>query len=253
VYTRLYVQDRRWVGRAETDDFRNWGPVEPLLWPSLDGPLSDDIYLNGRTAYPGIPGTHLMMPMIYHRATQRSEARLYSSADGICWSEVPGGPVIEPGPAGSWDSEFVAAGKDLVPFGADRVAVPYHGTRFPHKYPRWPEVRSAMHRWGWAWWPRERLCAVVADGEGEFWTPTMLPAGRRLRVNVRTATAGSVRVGIANVEGRGVDDCAPNVGDGLSMPVHWNGGADVGVAKEEPVSLHIRMSAAELFAVEWVE
>lgn len=253
MYTRLYIQDRRWVGRAEAEDFRHWGPVQPLLWPSLDGPLSDDIYLNARAEYPGVPGTHLMLPMVYHRATQRSEVRMYSSADGICWSEVPGGAVIEPGPAGSWDSAFVYAGNDLVPLGDDRVAVPYHGTRFPHKYPRWPQVRAAMQRWGWAWWPKQRLCAVVADGDGEFWTPGMLPAGRRLRVNVRTARAGFVRLGVVGAGGRSVDDCTPIVGNEMEKPVHWHGEDDIGAAVGQPVVLHIKMRAAELFAIEWVE
>jgi len=253
MYTRLYVQDRRWVARAEAEDFRSWGPVQPLLWPGLDGALSDDIYLNARTEYPGLPDTHLMLPMLYHRLTQTSEVRLLSGVDGICWSEVPGGPVLEPGEPGSWDSEFIYAGKDLVPFGADRVAVPCHGTCFPHKYPRWPDVRRANQRWGWTWWPRERLSAVVADGEGEFWTPAALPPGRRLRLNVRTPRAGAVRVGIAGVPGRSVEDCDPIVGDGLSMPVHWGGEEDIGARRDQPISLHFRLTAAELFAVEWLD
>lgn len=253
MYTRLYIQDRRWVGRAEAEDFRHWGPVQPILWPSLAGPLSDDIYMNARSGYPGVPGTHLMLPMVYHRATQRSEVRMYSSGDGICWSEVPGGPVLEPGAPGTWDAEFVYAGKDLVPFGAGLVGVPYHGTRFPHKYPRWWIVRESMPWWGWAWWQRERLSAVVADGDGEFWTPAMLPAGRRLRVNVRTARAGFVRLGVVGVGARSVDDCTPIVGNQMEMPVDWDGGDDIGAAVGQPVVLHIKMRAAELFAIEWVE
>jgi len=250
MYTRLYPQDRRWIGRAEAEDFRRWGPVQPLIWPSLEGPLSDDIYTNGRSAYPGEPGYHLMFPMIYHRFTQTSEVRLFSSADGICWSEAPGGPVMAPGEPGEWDSEFIFAGKDLVPWGADRIAVPYYGTCFPHKYPRWPEVLAA-NRSGWAWWPKGRLCAVTADDEGEFFTFPIEPAGRELRINMRTGDAGEVRVGIVGIGGRDVADCDPLAGDHLAAPVHWRGRTDIGAPDGQPVTLHFRLRAAEVFGFEW--
>ena len=220
MYTRLHWQERRWIGRAEAEDFRHWSPVEPLIWPSLDGPLSDDIYTNGRTEYPGQPGCHLMFPMVYHRYTQTSEVRLFSSADGICWNQVPGSPILSPGAPGDWDSEFIHAGKDLVPLGNEKVGVPYAGTSFPHKYPRWESVLRAGRR-AWAWWPKGRICAVVADEEGEFFTFPMRPAGRQLRLNVRTRRAGEVRVGLVNVPGRSAADCDPVFGDGLTVPVHW--------------------------------
>ena len=251
MYTRLYWQNRRWIGRVEAEDFRRWGPVQPLIWPTLDGPLSDDIYTNGRTEYPGLPGTHLMFPMIYHRYDQTSDVRLFSSADGICWNEVPGGTVLSPGAPGEWDAEFISAGKDLVPLGRDRIGIPYNGTAFPHKYPRWPEVLDSM-RWAWAWWPKGRLSAVVADEEGEVSTFPLVPAGRELRLNVRTRRAGSVRVGLVGVPGRSARDCDPLCGDDLAMPVHWKGESDIGTKEGEPVALRFRLHAAELFGFEWV-
>ncbi len=250
MYTRMMRDERRWVGRAEADDFRQWGPVEPVLWPRLDDPPDYDIYLNGRSEYPGLPRTHLMFPLVWHRGTERSEIRLYSSADGIAFSEVPGGAVIAPGEVGAWDSEFIGGGKDLVPFGADRIAIPYTGTSYPHKYPRWPAVWAAW-RMGWAWWPRDRLCALVADHEGEFCTMPVVPAGRQLRLNFRTPRAGEVRVGIVGVEGRGIEACDPLQGDSMGQTVTWRGEADTRVPNGEPVSLYIKLRCAELFALEW--
>ena len=72
LYTRMYLQGRRWVGRTETADFRRWPPVEPLLWPRLDESPSNDIYTNARTSYPGEPSIHLMFPMFYERWNQIS-------------------------------------------------------------------------------------------------------------------------------------------------------------------------------------
>ena len=250
MYTRLYPYERRTIGRAESEYFHNWGPVTPLICPSLHGSLSDDIYTNGRTEYPGIPDYHLMFPMVYHRWTQTSEVRLYASADGICWNEVPGGPVIAPGEPGEWDSEYIVAGKDLVPLGNDRIGIPYAGTSFPHKYPRWQNVLGTG-RSTWVWWPKGRLCAVVADEEGEFATFPVTPAGRELRLNVRTRRAGEVRIGLVGIPDRSIEDCDPICGDDLAMPVHWKGQTDIGSKEGEKVTLHFKLRAAEIFGFEW--
>lgn len=250
MYTRLYWQQRRWVGRVEAEDFRRWGPVEPLLWPRLDGPPHDDIYTNARTEYPGLPQYHLMFPMIYHRFTQTSEVRLYSSADGICWNEIPGGAVLSPGAPGDWDSEFIWVSKDLVPLADDRVGILYRGTAYPHKYPRWKGVLGAG-RAAWAWWPKGRLCAVVADEEGEFFTFPLIVAGRNLRLNVRTGRGGEARVGLAGVPNRSTADCDPLIGDSLSTLVRWKGEPEVGVKEGDKVILHFKLRAAKLFGFEW--
>jgi len=251
LYTRMFREDRRWIGRAESDDFRHWGPIEPIIWPRLDDPPDYDLYLNGRTEYPGLSDVHLMFPMLYHRFTERSEIRLHSSADGLAWNELPGGPVIAPGPPGAWDSEFLGSGKDLVPFGAGRVAVPYSGTPYPHKYPRWPSVFAAWQQ-GWAWWPEGRLCGLVADRVGEFWTAPMVPAGRELRLNLKTHRAGLVQEEVVKAEGRTLADCDPLKGDNLAAPVSWRGETDLGVPPGQPVQLHFRLQAAELYGLEWV-
>ncbi|OGG43754.1 MAG: hypothetical protein A3F84_13315 [Candidatus Handelsmanbacteria bacterium RIFCSPLOWO2_12_FULL_64_10] len=250
LYTRMYRQDRRWIGRAESDDFLNWGPIEPMIWPGLDDPLDHDVYLNGYTTYPGSPEYRLMFPMFYHRATERSDVRLYSSEDGIVWNRVPGGPALTPGETGSWDSEFIAGGKDLIPLGEGRIAIPYIGTPYPHKYPRWPEVFEAW-RMGWAWWPEGRLCAVRADDEGEFWTFPLVPSGRSLRLNFRTPRGGEVRVGLEGVAGRSADDCDPMHGDQPAQTISWRGQTDIGMAEGQAVVLHFKMRCAEVFGVEW--
>jgi len=250
MYTRMFRDGRRWIGRAEADSFTNWGPVEPVVWPRLDDPPDYDFYLNGYTRYPGLPEMQLMFPMVWHRYTERGEVRLYSSADGIAWNQVPGNPLIEPGEPGAWDSEFICSGKDLVPFGEGRIATPYSGTMYPHKYPRWPQVWEAW-KLAWAWWPRDRICALKADREGAFHTVPMIPAGRVLRLNCRTPMAGEIRVGINGVEGRSTADCDPIVGDHTGAVARWHGETDPRVPDAKPVALQFKLRAAELFALEW--
>jgi hypothetical protein len=159
--------------------------------------------------------------------------------------------VLTPGVPGAWDSEFIAGGRDLVPFGPGRVAIPYIGTPYPHKYPRWPAVFDAW-RMGWAWWPRDRLCAVRTDGEGSFWTFPVVPKGRGLKLNLRVPRGGEVRVGIEGTAGRTVEDCDPMHGDCPDRTVTWRGRSDIGAAEGQAVVLRIRMRVAELFAMEWV-
>ncbi len=117
LYTRLYHEERRSVGRAESDDFHHWGPVVPVIRPNLHWEPTVDVYTSGRTEYPGLPQYHLMFPMIYHRLTQRTESSLYSSTDGIYFDQVPGDPVIMPGDNSSWDSEMCSVLRPLVPLG----------------------------------------------------------------------------------------------------------------------------------------
>jgi len=79
------------------------------------------------------------------------------------------------------------------------------------------------------------------------------PAGKSLRVNVRTPLGGFVRVGVEGKSGRSIDDCAPIVGDHTSQPVSWKGQTDIGnVGDDEFITLRVRMRCAELFAIEWV-
>lgn len=250
LYTRLFRQDRRWIGRAESEDFWHWGPIEPVVQPDLADRPDRDIYLNGYTTVPGLPRQHLMLTTHYHRLTERSHIRLRSSDDNVAWAEVPGGPIVEGGEPGEWDSEFIGSGKDLLPWGADHFAAPYSATAYPHKYPRWPGVFAAWQQ-GWLVWERDRLSALVADAVGEIWTIPRLPGKRRLTVNARVPMGGEVRVGIVGCEGRGAADCTPITGDSLTHPVTWSADPTIPVAPDTPVVLHVALRAAELFAINW--
>jgi hypothetical protein len=250
MFTRLYWENRRLVGRAEAEDFRHWSHVEPLIWPDLDPPYSQDIYTNGYTTYPGLPDYHLMFPMVYQRWNQTSDIFLYSSIDTLRWDRVPGGPIIARGAIGGNDIQYLGGVTKLVPLGAEKVALWFGGNIFPHKYPRWAEV-SAGGRGALAWWPKGRLCAVQADEEGEFWTPSIQPAGRALRLNARTDLAGEVRVEICGAAGRSLAECSPVIGDGLALPVHWQGQTDSGAPAGQAVSLHFHLRSAKLFGFAW--
>jgi len=248
LYTRWFRHGRRWVGRAESQDFLRWGPIEPVLWPNMDATLDHDIYLNAYSRYPELPQYHLMFAMHYYRSTERSDVHLYSSDDGIAWQHIPGSPVLTPGVSGAWDSEFVAGGKDLLQLTPDRMGIPYIGTSYPHKYPRWPEVFAAW-KTGWAWWPTDRLCSVRADEDGRFRTLPLKRRGSRVLLNYRTRRAGSVRIGVVGVEGRTTERCIPLHGDETDRVVTWHGGSTITGSEGTPVILDVELRAAELFSI----
>jgi hypothetical protein len=248
IYTRLYSVQRRMVAVCEAEDFRRWGPVRPLIWPGLEEPLSTDVYTNARTHHPGMPEVKLMFPMFYHRFDQTSEVRLYTSIDGLDWSQVPGGPVLSRKSFTDSSVEFPVVHKPLLRLPNDRVGVRYTAARYPHKYPRWAEgLEPGLS--GWAWWEKGRLVALTADEEGEFTTFAIPVMGRELRINARTPRGGMIKVGF---RGRTIEDCEPIVGDDLAHPVRWKGNADVGLRQGESVAITFRLRRAELFGFEWV-
>ncbi len=255
VYTRLYWMSRRMIARAESDDFRHWTPVEPVVQPPLDDPLNSDLYLNARTTYPGEPSYHLMFPLLYERFTQTSVVHLYSSIDGIRWQRVPGGPVLSPSTPDKPDGAFIGMGRHLVPLGKDRVGIRCWGTGYPHKFPRWKAL-PPLGEQAWATWPRGRLSALVADEVGQFSTFPASLSGQALRLNVRVKRAGEVKVGVVVEDkpdaGRPVAECDPIIGDHLDYTVTWKGSSDVNAKPGSKVRLFFKLRAAELFGIEWV-
>ena len=250
LYTRWFRHGRRWVGRAESEDFYTWDSIQPLLWPDAAEPLDRDIYLNAYCRYPTAPGQHLMFPMFYHRSTERSDVRLSSSDDGIVWVGVPGDPVLKPGPPGAWDSEFIAGGKDLVELAPGKLAIPYIATAYPHKYPRWPEVFDAW-RMGWASWPADRLASVRADEQGWFRTLPLTPHGSQLKVNCRARHAGELRIGIAGDPDRSTEKCNPIRGNIENQRVSWGEVSVLGPRARSDIVLEVRLRGAELFSISW--
>jgi hypothetical protein len=250
LYTRMYITQRRIIAIAESYDFRHWEPVRPLVWPGLNEPFYMDIYTNGATTYPGMPEVHLMFPMFYNRLDQSGEVRMYSSIDGLCWSEIPGGPVIDSEIVGQ-GMQWIGAGNPLIQL-KDKIALTYFAYAYPHKYPRWQSVLAASTN-GYCWWDKGRLAAVTADEQGEFCTFPIAAMGKGIKINARTKQAGSIRVGVVDRAGRSIAQCDPFTGDSFDHRVTWKGDPATGVTPGEDVALRFFLRKAELFGFEWVD
>ncbi len=246
-YMRMWVMNRRSIGRSESRDFRRFPLPETLVWPGPDVGPSDLWYSSGKTRYPGAPDHHLMFAWRWNVATDRFHVHVLASPEGVIWTRPLSSEVLSPGPDGSWDAGGVVAGCGMVEIGRE-VAVPIVGFHIPHKHTRC----VPLGRIAWAKWPKDRIIGLVAPEQGKFRTMLLRVKARGLRVNIRTAEAGEARFGISDeagsfLEGRSPEDCDPLSGDFYDREVTWRG--DPAIDHEGPIAVHVRMSHAELFCM----
>ncbi|MCL5998557.1 MAG: hypothetical protein M1546_21250 [Chloroflexi bacterium] len=253
-----WMMGRRSIGRAETEDFRNFPLSEVILEPGPDilGPC-DTLYTNGHGFIPGAPDQHVFFPTIWHQDNDTTSVAILSSSDGKRLHWLPGNPVLDTAPFERWDGGCIFAKDNLLELPNGDWGLPYAGYNFPHKYPRQGPLKVGM---GLMTWRHGRLVAVEAQELGQFTTYAIIPAGRRLRINALSLRTGSVLVELADlnrktIPGRSFADCVPIIGDQFRAPVTWAGvdGSvdDLGVAEGTPVCLRFRLDQAKLFSVDF--
>ncbi|HGJ64427.1 TPA: hypothetical protein ENS27_03430 [bacterium] len=261
-YTRVnWMFGRRAIGRSESDTFDYLPQPEMVVWSDLDRLPSDDLYTNAKCLYPDTIDHHFLFPTVYHRSEDNCSLDMMSSFDGIHWFKYPGGSILDGDPE-TFDDGCLFTSSGLVPLGNDKVGVPYSGSTFPHKYPRWSN-RDERGRSRYAIWKKGRLACVEATGDGFFATPIIKFKGRQLKLNLKTAFIGEVRVevvGISNwvhkkkkeelITGHSFDDCDPISGDHLSHIVTWKGNPDLGHAENQAIYLRFKLRCAKLYAFE---
>jgi hypothetical protein len=241
---------RRAIGRAESDNFREFPLSEMILQAGADMAPTDTYYTNCKTTIPGAPDHHLLFPAVYHQADDTTSIEIFSSNDSKMWSKLPGSPVLTTNTVGQWDGGCVFTFPSLVELPDGSWALPYTGYRYPHKYPR--------GAWGYdvglAVWPKGRLIALEAPESGEFATVAFIPPGKKLLVNALTDRVGHILIEACDVQGlpgRKFDDARPVIGDQHRSPVTWKGGDDLGIKDNEAVTLRFRMSKSKLFGIDF--
>ncbi len=253
---------RRSIGRSVSPDFRHFSKPEIVATTGADMPPSHVFYTNGKTTLPGCPDNHVMFPWIWELENDGGSTWLLSSMDGWTWSRVPGGPVIGPGKWGEPDGAFVLASGELLEYPGDKWAIGYSGSPIPHKYPGrdlsqrkglFPGVAGVA---GLATWPKGRLVALQADGEGEFATVCVVLRGDRLRVNADVAPTGFLKLAVrqwgegGDIAGRSFAESDRIIGNSLAAPLTWNGAETIG-HQGKAVSIRVQMKQAKLFGFEF--
>ena len=92
---------------------------------------------------------------------------------------------------------------------------------------------------------------------GTLLTKPLTFAGQKLKLNVSTSAAGSIRVAIQTVDGNaiegfGLDDCDEIYGDFLEREVTWSGKTDVRATSGKPVRLLFEIKDADLYLFQFM-
>jgi hypothetical protein len=254
---------RRSIGRTLSDDFRHFSRPELVITPGADVAPCAVWYTNGKTTLPDAPDNHVMFPWLWETDKDGGDVHLFSSADSLSWSRVPGGPVVESGAPGEPDGGHVTCGINLLEYPDGSWAIPYSGSPIPHKYPGrdfakrtglFPGLHGVS---GLARWPKGRLTALECPDDGEFATVGVCPPGDRIRLNATVRPSGYIKVAVkivygGDVTGRSFDECDRFAGDKPDFPVTWRGEADL-KHEGKPVILRFRLRHAKLFGIEFLK
>jgi hypothetical protein len=250
-YPRTWYYGRRAVGRVTSPDFRHFGGLQQVLWPDPGMAPDETWYTPGYTTPPDAPDYRLLFASLWGQWDDAFTPVLHSSADGILWQRVPGGPTVPHGPPGSWYA-CGAPITTLVPLPGDRMGCLAAGWHVPHKFPR---ALPGFGQLGWVSWQRDRLAGLRADTVGQCSLFALHAPGRRLLLNYHAEPTGSVAVALRAEGATGPErtfaTCDVLTGDATAREVTWQGQADLGVAPGTPIRLSLRLQRATVYSLRW--
>ncbi len=247
-------QGGRAISRAETDDFHSWPHPHPVLVPGPEDDVSEDIYSNCYTTYPGNANRRLLFPAMYHQDTDQVDVRLALSNEGRAFSWVSHDPIIELGAPGEFDSKQIYSSPNLIRLADGRLALSYLGYANTHNeaiFPGFYQKFPTPGKIAWALWEEGRLAGIEAAATGEFYVQSFRPEGDQIEINARAAAGGQVVVEIIQnglpVAGFSLNECIPLQGDNLWTPLRWKGKTDLSELRGKKIQLHVLLKQAKIF------
>lgn len=240
-------------------------------------PENVQLYTSAVVRYPFAPDVYLAFPAAYMlfsgpdwrgRALNTNdgtfEVQMATSCDGITWNRWRQ-PYVAPGFCDGVDLRLVSMGQGLVRRG--RWLHQYF-VGWPHTHGRpvvWDRDLADREEWlkrdlGGIYCATQRLDGFVsmdaAYTGGTLTTRPLLFEGDRLRLNIRAAGSGCVRVGLLGEDGKPISgfapsDCEAINADAVDHEVRWNRGPDVGEFSGKPVMLQFVMRNAKLYAIQF--
>ena len=240
----------RWIRRAESDDFVNWGPLQ--LIETGDETL-EHLYTNSCVPYERSEGLYLMFPSRLVNARTPtldwpypgvSDAVLMSSRDNKCFDRTFKEAWVRPGPdPDNWHERSVYIMRGILDTGPNAFSL-YMSDHW--RLPSNSIRRLSLRKDGFA------SLQAGYDG-GEAVTRPLVFAGNELRLNLSTSAAGSVRVEVQGEDGQplpglALADCEEIYHDEIDRPVRWNSDVDLSALADRPVRLRFALCDADLYA-----
>jgi len=223
-----------------------------VLAADADDPPGAQIYNMNALKYAPAEDAYLAFPAVwYSQGSDRLEAQLAVSRDGISWQRPWREPVIPCGLADTQSAGQIYPARELIA-RSDELWLYYSALPSRHLTGRSPAPYAGLT--GRAIWQRDRFAAVRAGtGGGSFATPPLVFEGKRLRLNANASASGEVRVGVRRASGNwapgfGLEECDSVYGNGLEHEVSWKGGADIGGLAGQPVRFHLALRNASVYA-----
>jgi hypothetical protein len=263
LYGRVGGRGGRAIGRSTSDRFDRFTPLTEscVLQVEANDPPEADLYNPACQQYPGASGLYLMFPSLFRHREDTLEVRLAVSRDGARWTwPEREKPFIPLGSTGDFDSGSVyMANGACVPTG-DEFSFYFSGSPLKHAEVELPQLKQAKNQRviTRAVAPKDRLVSVSAAAvDASIETRLLQFTGNRLVVNATARTAGRVRVGLLDAEGkpiasRSAADCQALTEDKISWTVSWSDGQDVAPWSGKPVRLRIEFRDADIFGFQFV-
>jgi hypothetical protein len=273
--TRHGVVGIRDIRVATSKDFRTWSEPQILRFPGMP---DEALYTNQVEPYYRAPDLFVGFPTRYvdrvfsptamaalpdpeHRqrrmkfspryGTTVTDGQFMTSRDGVTfhrWDET----FLRPGPERSnnwvYGDGYQSLGLIETPAEDPTSA---------------PELSFYADEGHWKEGETLRRYTIRIDGfvslharqrPGEFVTPTLVFAGRRLSFNFATSAGGYVKVELQDADGRPLpgfafDDCEELFGDTIDRTVTWRNGRTVAALAGQPVRVRVVLSDADLYSL----
>ncbi len=241
----------RWIRRATSKDFLNWGPLENI--DCGDTPW-EHFYTNSCIQYERAPGTYLMFPSRFvHDRVPNPEWTYDTGVSDIVFMSSRDGS--------NFDRSFLEA---FIRPGTDFNNWHDRGIYFEVGILHTSDTEMTMYGMENAHLPTQRIrrYTLRTDGfvsvnggykGGEFTTRPLIFSGISLELNYATSAVGSLKVEIQDADGHAIpgfslDDCPETFGDEIDGKVSWNGGGDVSSLAGKAVRLRFLLKDADVYA-----
>ena len=255
-YFRDFHKGVRAIKTCTSEDFIHW--TDPK-WLDFGDVPAEHLYTNAVKPYFRAPQILMGFPMRFvpsrnklnHPVNGVSDGVFMTSRDGLHWHRWQEA-LLRPGMQRErWGSRNNMIAWGMVTTKAERVDASHEISIYASEnyYAGSGVARLRRHTLR-----LDGFASLHADDKGgELLTRPLKFDGEELSINYSTSAAGSVRVGICDLQGKpiakfGIDNCPPIYGDSVDEVVKWKGGSDVSALAGKPVRLRFRLKDADIYS-----